>query len=266
MGCSHSQNIIECCRAGDISGLKQCIENKLPLDLLNKKDFSDGLTGLMYAVNNNHIEMVSMLINAGANLNIKSYAKGYSALMLACKKGYSEMVLLLVNAGVYLNYHDHDGQITAISIAITCKHYDCVQILVDAGATIVYANMIQACKYTDIRYARVLIGHVERDYSLLMHICKTNKGSLLELFVKDGYQPSSDDQIAAINSGSIDCLVVLIRYGLPYDKDCNNHAYSTAINRIIKQDKKKRDDITTYISGDIYDNIVMKYLTVTKKI
>ena len=52
----------------------------------------DGWTALMLGVQWSHIEIVTLLIKAGADVNVKDEEEGYTALMLAAKHGRIETV------------------------------------------------------------------------------------------------------------------------------------------------------------------------------
>ena len=59
---------------------------------------NSGQTALMYAVMRNHIEVVDLLLDAGADVNAKIKSSGATALMYATMHGYTEVMRLLLNA------------------------------------------------------------------------------------------------------------------------------------------------------------------------
>lgn len=70
------------------------------------KQNSTGYTALMIACEINKYNMeniISIIINAGANLNIQSNICKHTALIIACYLNKSNIVRLLVNAGADLN-------------------------------------------------------------------------------------------------------------------------------------------------------------------
>ena len=98
---------------------------------LEAKD-KDGLTALMVAVYNGHLEVVKYLAECGADLEAKD-EEGYTALMTASEYGQLEVVKYLVELGADLEAKDEDGQ-TALYWAATLGHLNVVKCLVELGA------------------------------------------------------------------------------------------------------------------------------------
>lgn len=87
--------------------LEKTIEIKQPWIVEEKKD--DGYTALHLAALNNHIEIVTLLIQMGkANLD-KQNVNLQTALHLAVERQHVHIVKLLVNEGANLNVPDKDG-------------------------------------------------------------------------------------------------------------------------------------------------------------
>lgn len=110
-----------------------------------------GETALMWAAAQNHPEMMSALIDAGADVNaISTVVKwdrqttaeprekwlplgGFSPLMFAAREGCVECAKILADKGANLNLADPDG-ITPMVDAIINGHYDVAGFLLDKGA------------------------------------------------------------------------------------------------------------------------------------
>ncbi|CAK9116812.1 unnamed protein product [Durusdinium trenchii] len=58
----------------------------------------DGLTALMLAAANGHVEVARLLLNAGADKDLQD-KKGSTALILAAQQGHAEAARLLLQAG-----------------------------------------------------------------------------------------------------------------------------------------------------------------------
>ncbi len=76
-------------------------------DLLNFAD-RDGRTLLFYAVLENNLDIVKLLIKEGANLNVKDKL-GWSPLHYAINEHNPEMVKLLITNGAKINVKDSFG-------------------------------------------------------------------------------------------------------------------------------------------------------------
>ncbi len=135
---------------------------------LNWKN-SDGMTALMRAGVRGHIEIVKMLVSAGANVNLQD-SDGRTALMradvggLTCwtafmrasRCGHTEIVKMLVLAGANVNLQDSDGR-TALMRASIRGHADVVKVLVAAGANV---NLQDSAGVTALIWASHY-GHTE---------------------------------------------------------------------------------------------------------
>ncbi|BAY73557.1 ankyrin repeat domain-containing protein [Trichormus variabilis] len=80
----------------------------------------------------NQIEVIRLLINAGADVNAKSN-EGWTALIAAANSGCVEAVKLLLQAGADAKAKDCWGD-TALSRALAAGYVDIVQLLQQAGA------------------------------------------------------------------------------------------------------------------------------------
>ncbi len=74
---------------------------------INAQD-ADGTTGLMYAADNNHPEICSLLLEYGAEINFRNH-KGSTALMFACLSGNLEVAELLLKHSGSVDVCDENG-------------------------------------------------------------------------------------------------------------------------------------------------------------
>jgi ankyrin repeat protein len=119
-------------------------------------------TALMYAAfyarGEKYIEILQLLVNAGADLNFQGFGRGhenYTALMYATRYSNTtssiEAVRLLVNAGATIDTVNAIGQTPLMYASLHAKNsVDIVQLLLDAGAMI-NATCNQGC--TPLMYA-----------------------------------------------------------------------------------------------------------------
>ena len=99
---------------------------------LNVRASQHGQTALMLAVSHGRLDMVDLLLEAGADVNIRD-EDGSTALMCAAEHGHMEIVKLLMrHPDININATDNDG-LTALSVAMEAGHRDI--------GVILYANM-----------------------------------------------------------------------------------------------------------------------------
>eukprot|EP01087_Luapelamoeba_hula_P008963 TRINITY_DN2281_c2_g1_i1.p2 TRINITY_DN2281_c2_g1~~TRINITY_DN2281_c2_g1_i1.p2 ORF type:complete len:597 (-),score=36.96 TRINITY_DN2281_c2_g1_i1:55-1845(-) len=91
-------------------------------------------TPLITAANANHIEMVELLLQAGANAH-KTTRDGVTALSIACQKGHSVIVDLLLRAGACVNAGRVNG-LSPLMCACRYGHVQIVGLLIAAGADV----------------------------------------------------------------------------------------------------------------------------------
>ena len=95
---------------------------------------NNGVPALMAASQNEHKEIVQLLLAKGVNVNAKK-DDGFTALMYASRAGYKEIVQLLLNNGANVNAKKDDG-FTALMLASYNRHKEIVQMLLAKGANV----------------------------------------------------------------------------------------------------------------------------------
>jgi hypothetical protein len=118
----------------NIRAVRDLIEQGVNIDVQNKL----GWTALMEAVYNNDIDMVHVLITAGANLNIRQYKRRRDALLIASSKGYLEIVEILLASNADINTEDISCN-NALSLS-PLNNLELIKKLIEAGATIDIRN------------------------------------------------------------------------------------------------------------------------------
>ncbi len=106
--------------------LKQNLESDIDV---NAQD-DDGFTALMEASAQGNLELITFLVNNGANVNIQS-SDGVTALMVTALGGHLKIVKFLVNNGADVDQQNNDGW-SALMVA-TNGNLEIVQFLVNSG-------------------------------------------------------------------------------------------------------------------------------------
>lgn len=107
-----------------------CQTKGVDLDARGESD----ATSIYLASQDNDLEILQILCDAGANLN-KPYIDGSTPLMVATKNGHFEAVDILCKAGANLDAKLPSGE-TALNIATEDNHLTILQRLCDAGANL----------------------------------------------------------------------------------------------------------------------------------
>ena len=96
----------------------------------------DDLTLLIIAARFGHEEVVSELLQRGADIHVKSKKDGRTALHIACEKGHLKCAQLLLDAGSRLNEGDDYDNLTPLLLATYFGHEEVVSELFQRGADI----------------------------------------------------------------------------------------------------------------------------------
>lgn len=94
-----------------------------------------GTSALIRAVENNEIEIVKVLIQAGANVNFEAQGR-VTALHMAAYFGYLEAARLLIQHDANLDIPEDQNSLTPLHEAIWKRHVDVARLLVESGANI----------------------------------------------------------------------------------------------------------------------------------
>jgi ankyrin repeat protein len=101
-----------------------------PLAELNKQDHN-GNTPLLWAASEGRDDIVTLLVEQGADINCQNY-DGETALYLAAARGFTHMVEFLLMNGANLNITNLDGA-SPLHIAAAEGHLDALRVLVQYG-------------------------------------------------------------------------------------------------------------------------------------
>lgn len=97
--------------SGNFPALSQLLKQEPALAW--KKDFTSGFTALHWAAKHGKSEMVTMLVNAGAEINSRDHG-GYTPLHIAALHGHQQIMNLLIsNYGAKESVRDYSGRLPA---------------------------------------------------------------------------------------------------------------------------------------------------------
>jgi ankyrin repeat protein len=117
-----------------------CIKKTDTVELLYQNNASQEGIDEMYLIAAAYMgnsELVSSLISQNIDLNLMSY-DGYTALMYAIKNGHLDVVNLLIEAGANLNLV---GRETALICGVMRRDQNLVEFLLSSGANINLKNI-----------------------------------------------------------------------------------------------------------------------------
>jgi len=124
-----------------------------------------GLTPLMWAVYNDHLDLAKMLVDHGADVNAVSAKLGSSVIHFAAENGSIEMLDFLLSKSVNLHAKNVSSGATALHHAIMTRRHDLVRRLIALGfdinaKTLMGDSPLQgAIKVNDVEIAKTLLEH-----------------------------------------------------------------------------------------------------------
>jgi ankyrin repeat protein len=119
-------------------GFEQCVNILLAynanIDEVCK--YYSGRTAMQLAVREGYIDIVNILIDAGADINIKDELRGETALHIAVFNGYFKIMHLLLLRGADVDIQATGSGLTSLMHACQYGNNDMVELLLDFGADV----------------------------------------------------------------------------------------------------------------------------------
>lgn len=148
-----------------IAGAKDVVSKLLESDALLGAQGRERSTPLVTAVNQNFLEIVTMLLDAGADVDAIDHSQSCTALEAAVRWGAPEMVKLLVTRGAEINLQVLEN-LTPLQVAAGRGNEKIVSVLLDAGAKVNVVNspnsftaLEMAVQESHTGVAELLIAH-----------------------------------------------------------------------------------------------------------
>ncbi|CAI8021202.1 Putative ankyrin repeat protein MM_0045, partial [Geodia barretti] len=128
--------------------------------------YGHGESALIVAAREGRTEVVSLLLEAGANTDLQDikYGLGYSALMMAAREGRTEVVSLLLETGANTDLQNMYGD-SALMMAARMGRTAVVSLLIEVGANADLQN-----KYGDSALTIAVMGGWTEVVSLLLEV------------------------------------------------------------------------------------------------
>jgi ankyrin repeat protein len=122
-------SVTSAARSGDREAVRKLLMSGADVNAAE----ADGMTALHWAVTRDDLELVDMLLHAGANVRATTRLGGYTALLMAAKNGNSAIVEKLLSAGADVNDATTSGT-TVLMFAAASGQVPLVQKLIEAEA------------------------------------------------------------------------------------------------------------------------------------
>ena len=101
---------------GDIDGVSKAIENGVDVNQSDsRKLIAEGATPLHEVAHRGQVEIVSVLLESGANVNARDFG-GWTPLLRACNASKTEVAAVLINAGAITGLKNNEGYTAASRI------------------------------------------------------------------------------------------------------------------------------------------------------
>jgi ankyrin repeat protein len=210
-------------------------------------------TALLLVSGKGHVDLVELLLNAGAAVNPQD-EEGWSALMGAAFSGDKDVVELLLDAGADINARDMDGS-TALSTAVPRGHKDIAELLLNVGADVNAKSgegqsaLMHAVNWEHQDIVELLLdsgaeinAKDEKGRSALMLATDQGDRGLVELLLSSGADINAKDEggvtalMIAACEGHKDVVELLLNSGADIntkDRD-GKTAFSKAVRRRYK--------------------------------
>lgn len=259
-----NEDLLQGASEGNIALVKRSLEQRAELETKN----SDGETALIIASWYGSPEIVSMLLESGANINAQDN-NGYTAIAKASSLGvgrHYEIVEILIQACANLNIKTKEGK-SPFLLAVLNGHSELANALKKAGAKeepyfvgadankeLLNASMVgdlQRVKY--VFFFKPDVNSVDKNgQTAVMHAARNGNKEILSLLLKAGAKVDSQDKTGktalmyAARRGHKESVTVLLDFDADVDVEDNDHF--TAISWADKFSEKEIADYLRRLS------------------
>ena len=125
----NESSFTECAKKGDIEAVKLFLDEGIDINAVNKK----GQTALIRAAEYQRKEVVTLLLEKGADVEFIGERHARTALMEAAGTGNNSIIKQLVEKGANVNAKDYENT-TPLHFASMYGHVETVKLLIEFGA------------------------------------------------------------------------------------------------------------------------------------
>merc|ERR1712142_1235893 len=205
---------------GDFEKFKELIKKETK-ETIDQVDFY-GYTALHAAAENGRLEMIPMLLDAGANINQATYDATFTSLHHALAKGHFECAQLLVDRGADLNLLNEGGCFgTSLHYAVFKDNLDFVKMLIGKGADV---NVQDEELLTPLHFAA-------RDGSGECAMLLVKAGA--DLFAKQNEGKTAKDLADFVNEQEMTAFLASCETGLVPDKPPQRQVRAPVVHKEI---------------------------------
>jgi hypothetical protein len=183
-----------------------------------KPDVKDvnGWSGLLVCARNGwtqHLDIMKILMDAGADINQKSNIYGFMPLTLSSANGHIEIVKELILRGADVNLPDKVGMMP-ITYAAENGHLDIVKKLFAAGAVITNDVFESAIRGRNIAVLKYLLTIAQPPADSVFYATYYKQANMIKVLAKAGSDMNQDFPVQwAVSEGYNDCLKALCAGG-----------------------------------------------------
>ena len=223
----NEREFLSCSSLGDTKVVLSLIEAGMDANVQDE----NGMTALMMACENGHVELVEPLIKVGADVNMQALL-GNTALIYATLNEHTECVRKLLEFDPNLDIQGEDGDTALMHAARNLKE-DCLVALIESGANLNIQNDIEGFTRIMETGFDIFLGGAKGTTALIYATRYANLDHVKKL-IEAGADVNNDDRnqgnsplIAAVSIDTTDFIEELIKAGA--DLNIPNYDGSTAL-------------------------------------
>lgn len=209
-------SFIKCAERGDSLAVKLFLDSGMDPNIKNLS----GMTPLLIAARSGRENVISILLQKGANLNAKDKEFGHNAILFAAESGNLNAVKLLLSRGGNLTDISNSGQTILMRAVLLDNNIDLIKYLLDNGLNI---NAKDEDGYTPLLQSIITFKRNIDIVKLLL-----DSGADINATDKNGDTALMKALIGVSDQKSIDVMEILLKSGM--NVNATNKKGNTALH------------------------------------